>query len=138
MKSAITDPAKAFLGVGWGFPVSLQADGQLDMAAYEDDIAQAIRIILGTNPGERVMRPEFGAGLTAFVFEPINQTTIESLRSRVRESLVDWEPRINVEQVDVTDDPAQHNKLFIEIRYRVRATNSVKNLVYPFYFDEGK
>ena len=132
------DPTKAFLGIGLSFPISVEADGETDMVAYENDIAQAIRIILGTNPGERVMRPDFGAGLNAFVFEPINQTTMESLKTRVRESLVDWEPRIDVQQLDISDDPAEHNKLFIEIQYRVRATNALKNLVYPFYFEEGK
>ena len=102
MDSTSNEPAKAFLGVGWAFPIGLEPDGQIALAAYEEDVAQAIRIILGTNPGERVMRPDFGAGLNAFVFEPINQTTLESLRRRVREALVDWEPRIEVEQVAVT------------------------------------
>jgi len=138
MDSASNEPAKAFLGVGWAFPVGLEPDGQIALAAYEEDVAQAIRIILGTNPGERLMRPDFGAGLNAFVFEPINQTTLESLRRRVREALVDWEPRIEVERVAVTADRTTPGKLLIEISYRVRTTNAVRNLVYPFYFDEGK
>jgi phage baseplate assembly protein W len=138
MAQTQVDKFKAFLGVGWAFPVCLEPDGEIAMAEYEQDVAEAIWIILGTNPGERVMRPDFGARLNAFVFEPINTTTIESLKTRVREALVDWEPRINVEKVEVTTDRAEPGKLLIEIRYRVRTTNAVKNFVYPFYFEEGK
>ena len=138
MNGASPEPAKAFLGVGWAFPVCAEPDGTIAMTEYEEDVAEAIRIIQGTNSGERVMRPDFGAGLNAFVFEPINTTTIESLKRRVREALVDWEPRIDVEKVEVTSDRAEPGKLLIEIRYRVRTTNAVKNLVYPFYFEEGK
>lgn len=126
-----------FLGVGWSYPVHLAADGSLAVAKYEEDVRQAIRIILGTNPGERVMRPEFGAGLNDFVFEVISTTTIELIRSRVHDALVDWEPRIEVETVNVTYDRAAPGKLIIEVHYRVRATNAHHNLVYPFYLEEG-
>jgi phage baseplate assembly protein W len=130
------DP-KAFLGVGWAFPPQVRADGAPAMAVYEEDIHQALRIILGTNPGERVMRPDFGAGLDTFVFEPVNPTTMTRVRTRVREALVDWEPRVDILDVEVTTDQEQRNLLVIEVRYRVRATNTLHNLVYPFYLDEG-
>lgn len=107
------------------------------MAAYEEDIRQAILIIMGTNPGERVMRPDFGAGLNAFVFEPVTTTLLALVKTRVREALIDWEPRIDVEEVKVTTDPAERNLLLIEVSYRVRATNTLHNLVYPFYLQEG-
>lgn len=132
-----TDPAKAFLGVGWAFPPRVEADGRLAMAVYEDDIRQAIRIIMGTNPGERIMRPDFGVGLNKFVFEPINVTTLALIKTRVQTALVDWEPRITVENVTVTVDRDERNKLLIDVTYRVRATNVVQNLVYPFYLQEG-
>lgn len=131
-----TDP-RAFLGSGWSFPVSVRADGAVTMAAYEEDVHQAIQIILGTSPGERMMRPDFGAGLDAFVFEPVNATTMTRIRTRVHEALVDWEARIDVLDVTVTADPALPGRLDIEVHYRVRATNSLHNLVYPFYLDEG-
>ncbi|MCZ7572447.1 MAG: GPW/gp25 family protein [Ardenticatenaceae bacterium] len=131
------DPAKAFLGVGWAFPPRLQPDRMVSMAAYEEDIRQAILIIMGTNPGERVMRPDFGAGLNAFVFEPVTTTLLALVKTRVREALIDWEPRIDVEEVKVTTDPAERNLLLIEVSYRVRATNTLHNLVYPFYLQEG-
>ncbi|MFC1475865.1 GPW/gp25 family protein [Candidatus Zixiibacteriota bacterium] len=128
--------ASAFLGRGWAFPVGSEA-GEVYTAAYEEDIRQAVRIILGTNPGERVMRPEFGAGLNAFVFEPVNTNTMQTLRIRVEKSLVKWEPRIDVENVAVIPDAAEHNRLYIEISYRVRLTNTQHNMVYPFYLQEG-
>jgi uncharacterized protein len=83
------------------------------------------------------MRPDFGAGLDQFAFEPVNTTTMETLKRRVRESLVEWEPRIDVDIVKVTTDPVNRNLLLIEVAYRVRATNSFANLVYPFYLEEG-
>jgi phage baseplate assembly protein W len=131
------DPANAFLGVGWAFPPAVAADGKLAEAVHEEDIRQAIRIILGTNPGERVMRPDFGAGLNTFVFEPVNTTTMALVQSRVQEALVAWEPRIDVEAVNVTTDAVERNRLLIDMTYRVRATNTLSNLVYPFYLEEG-
>lgn len=124
-----------FLGRGWAFPVCGNA-GRTDTAAYEEDVKQAIRIILGTDPGERVMRPDFGAGLSAFVFEPMSTSTLEALRQRVRDALVDWEPRIDVISVAVTPSPSE-GKVLIDMSYRIRATNSQQNLVYPFYLQEG-
>jgi phage baseplate assembly protein W len=131
------DPTKAFLGVGWAFPPRLETDGTIAEAVYEEDIRQSIQIILGTNPGERVMRPDFGAGLNAFVFEPVNITTMALVQTRVQEALIAWEPRIDVEEVKVTTDPAERNKLIIDTTYRVRVTNTRFNLVYPFYLQEG-
>ncbi len=130
------DP-KAFLGVGWAFPFGLAADGEAATARHEEDVEQAIRIILGTNPGERVMRPDFGAGLEDFLFEPIAPGTLERVRRRVEEALIDYEPRIDVLRVEVKPGGAPVNRLDIAIDYRVRSTNTLHNLVYPFYFEEG-
>jgi hypothetical protein len=129
---------KAFLGRGWGFPVKAGPDGEVAMAAFEEDIRQSIRIILGTNPGERVMRPDFGAGLNALVFEPLNTTTMALVQHRVELALVTWEPRILVESVRVSTNPEERNLLLIEVGYRVRLTNTFYNLVYPFYLLEGE
>ncbi len=128
--------AKAFLGVGWAFPFS-RSNSHLALAQYEEDVRQAILIILGTNRGERVMRPDFGAGLRTFVFEPVSTTTMALLETRVRESLVDWEPRIDVVTVKVTTDEVLPNRLLVDLQYRIRATNTLHNLVYPFYLQEG-
>lgn len=128
---------KAFLGEGWAWPMGLDENGLIQSAQYEDDIAQAVRIILATNPGERIMRPTFGAGLNDFLFEPINSTTLSLIENRVRESLIDWEARIDVILVKVTAVDPKNGKLQIEIQYRVRTTNTLFNLVYPFYLQEG-
>jgi uncharacterized protein len=135
------DPSKAFLGVGWSAPPSLDGQGEVAMAAYEEDIRQAILIILGTSPGERVMRPDFGAGLRDLVFEPMNVATIALAQDRVERALTEWEPRIDLQEVDVTipGNPPQPQlgQLLINISYVVRATNTSYNLVYPFYLTEG-
>jgi uncharacterized protein len=134
---ATTNSAKSFLGVGWAFPPCAAKDGTTALAAYEKDVEEAIRIILETNWGERVMRPDFGAGLNAFVFSPLNQTTMQRVQTRVNDSLVRWEPRIDVKQVKVSIDPTERSKMLVAITYRVRATNTLNNLVYPFYLQEG-
>jgi phage baseplate assembly protein W len=134
---ATPDPTRAFLGVGWAFPPRVDAGGAVAEAVYEDDVREAIRIILGTNLGERLMRPDFGAGLDQFVFEPVNPTTIARLGRQVREALVTWEPRIDVEEVTVTPQGSPPVVLMVELVYRVRATNARANLVYPFYLQEG-
>jgi len=127
---------KAFLGVGWNFPVA-QKSGQASMVQFEEDIRQAILIILLTNNDERMMRPTFGAGLSRFLFEPVNPTTMAAIQTRVHDALIDWEPRIDVLEVTVAPSPKSLSTVLIDITYRVRATNSVGNLVYPFYLGEG-
>jgi phage baseplate assembly protein W len=131
----VTD-SKAFLGQGWAFPVAVDAMSQIATAAYEDDVQQAIRIILGTEPGERVMRPTFGTGLRGLMFEPINTTTRALAQYRVQQALTLWEPRVDSVNVVVTADPP-NGLLNIAVSYRVRTTNTFYNLVYPFYLQEG-
>ena len=83
------------------------------------------------------MRPDFGAGLSDFVFEPLDATTMNLVKTRVQEALIAWEPRIDILNISVTADPVQYNQLLIDMTYRVRATNSQFNLVYPFFLQEG-
>jgi phage baseplate assembly protein W len=133
------DPAKAFLGVGWAFPVRPQSpSGEVSLAAYEEDIREAILLILETNLGERVMRPDFGSGLRDLVFQPLNTATMALAQHRVEQALVTWEPRIQVQDVVVTIDGPRKNQALIRISYQVRATNTFYNLVYPFYLQEGR
>ena len=129
---------KAFLGKGWAFPISTNGKDDVTLALYEEDISQAIRIILGTMQGERVMRPDFGVGLQALIFEPVNTTTMALVKHKVEEALITWEPRIDNIDVKVTPNEPSRNGLNVEIKYRVRATNTFYNLVYPFYLQEGK
>lgn len=136
--AAALDPKLAFLGSGLAFPPAADSRGAMAMVSYDDDIRQSIQVILATNPGERVMRPDFGAGLRDFVFEPADLSTCNRIQTRVLEALIDFEPRISVQSVTVPP-PAQPavNMLSINISYVVRSTNTVANLVYPFYLQEG-
>jgi phage baseplate assembly protein W len=127
----------AFLGVGWAYPLAVAADGSVAVAAYEEDVRQSVLIILGTNYGERVMRPAFGAGLRDYVFAPLNTATLAQVQKRVTDALTDFEPRITVLTVDVTADRTTPGRLLIDLTYQVRATNTLANLVYPFYLQEG-
>ena len=127
----------AFLGIGWGYPPTASVTGEVQTAAYEEDIRQAIWIILGTARGERLMRPDFGAGLDRLVFEPINTTTMSLVQHYAEEALVTWEPRIDSVAVAVSAD-APRGRLMLDVRYRVRTTNTFYNLVYPFYLMEGR
>lgn len=129
--------AKDFLGVGWKFPVGTDVSGKIAMSKYEEDIRQAIWIILGTSKGERAMRPDFGCGIHDLVFAPINTTTVGLVESTVREDLTSYEPRIDVLNVAVLTDEADTGKLKVSIDYRVRATNNEFNLVFPFYLTES-
>ncbi|MFZ2162581.1 MAG: GPW/gp25 family protein [Sideroxyarcus sp.] len=133
------DLSKAFLGTGWSYPVMPDTTAQdVACAEHEEDIRQAIRIILETSPGERVMRPDFGSGLQSMLFEPVNFTTLALVKQRVEQALVYWEPRIDVRDVKVTANGAERNRIDIDIGYQVRSTNTFYNLVYPFYLQEGR
>ena len=132
------DEQKAFLGRGWAWPVQLDPrTGLVASVAYEEDIRQSMRIILETSPGERVMRPNFGCGIHDLVFEAMDSTTIQRIRSTVEEALRRCEARIDVLSVAVDESATAEGKLLVEIEYRVRKTNQVGNLVFPFYFREG-
>ncbi|MGI4792320.1 MAG: GPW/gp25 family protein [Janthinobacterium lividum] len=134
----MTDPTKDFLGAGWKFPPRLDVQGQIELVSQEQDVEEAILMILGTNKGERPMRPEFGSELSRLVFAPINTATTGLAARYVRESLARWEPRIRVTQVMARPDPAHESRLMISIDYSIPATNSDRNLVFPFYTIPGE
>ena len=124
---------KHFLGRGIAFPVALDARGNVALSEYEQNIEESIRILLGTAPGERPMRPDFGCRIHDFVFHPNSVSTAALVSFYVREALTKWEPRIQDIRVTAAPDPAQENMLGIQIGYRVRRSNNTRNLVYPFY-----
>jgi phage baseplate assembly protein W len=135
---APTNDRKDFLGRGWAMPVALDPrTGLVESAAYEEDIRQSIFIILETAPGERVMRPNFGCGIHELVFAAIDSTTLQQIRSTVEEALRRCEARVDVIAVNVDEAATFEGKLLVEIEYRVRLTNQIGNLVFPFYFREG-
>ncbi len=129
---------KDFLGRGWSMPVEIDPrTGLVASVAYEEDIRQSILIILETAPGERVMRPNFGCGIHEMVFAAVDSTVMQRIRSLVEEALRRCEARIDVLAVNVDEAATSEGRLLIELEYRVRKTNQVGNLVFPFYFREG-
>jgi hypothetical protein len=125
--------ADDFLGRGWRFPVDVDEHGRTRMVDGDDGIRQSIRSILGTSPGERVMRPDFGCGLHDLVFGVNHAGTANAVALEVRTALARWEPRIDVLDVFARPDGEGPDTLLIEINYLVRSTNSRFNLVYPLY-----
>src|SRR5438876_5836757 len=121
------------LGSGLAFPLSVDHRGAVAMARGEDDVEQALKIILGTAPGERPMRPEFGCEVHDFVFDSIDAAMVGRVEGAVRAALDRWEPRIEVTDIDFDLAAMNESRLDITISYRVRATSSDRNLVYPFY-----
>jgi len=136
--NSFANERKDFLGRGWAMPVELDPrTGAVGSVAYEQDIRQSILIILETAPGERVMRPSFGCGIHDLVFAALDTTTIQLIGSAVTEALRRFEARIEVLDVTVNEQATAEGKLLIELEYRVRKTNQVGNLVFPFYLREG-
>jgi len=129
---------REFLGAGLAFPLRLDDQGRLAMNSMDDHVRQSILMILETAPGERVMRPDFGGGLNTLAFEPINPTTIGLVQHQVKNALVRFEPRIDVLDVQVTASKEGQGLLLITVQYRVRSTDTIFNLVYPFYVDRGE
>ena len=122
-----------FIGKGIMFPLRVDQSGSIALTAGADDLGSSIRMVLATAPGERLMRPQFGCRIWELMFEPINANTIGLMGLAVREALGQWEPRIDVEDVEVVPDTSSDGRVDIRITYRTRATNDHRNLVYPFY-----
>jgi uncharacterized protein len=132
------DQQKDWLGRGWAYPVQVdRLTGGVAVAEYEEDIHQAMRIILATARGERLMRPDFGCGIHELVFEVMDTATLTRVETAVRECLTKYEARIELLSVAVNPFYAAEGKLLLEIDYRIRRTNQIGNFVYPFYFREG-
>ncbi|MFD9890214.1 GPW/gp25 family protein [Amycolatopsis sp. NPDC059027] len=122
-----------FIGRGWAFPLRADATGGIATVTGEQEIEESIRLILGTAPGERPMRPEFGCGVHEHVFAPSDGATAGRIAYEVRIALERWEPRIELDDVAVAYDAVDSGILYIDIRYRIRESNNPRNLVFPFY-----
>ena len=128
---------KAFLGVWFKFPVQVDANtGRMATVSYEEDIQEAIRIILMTRKGERLRNPEFGCGIHDYAFESLDFTTVSTMKREIEIALVKWEPRIENIEVSIDTDVGE-GMIQIEIGYVVRSTNNPFNLVFPYYINEG-
>ena len=127
-----------FLGVGWAFPVGVDARGRIGLARQERDIEEAMRIILLTPKGQRVMRPEFGCQIHDLIFAPNDATTAGLAAYYVEEALGMWEPRIRVKEVNARPDAENPGRLLIDIAYEIKATHDSRSLVFPFYRIPGE
>ncbi len=125
--------AEEFVGAGWSFPLKVDPTGSIALVERDQEIREAIRLILGTAPGERPMRPEFGCAVHDLVFAPANAGTAGQVMFEVRRALERWEPRIDVDNVEVTYDVVDPSTMYIHITYSVKGTNDPRNLVFPFY-----
>ncbi len=102
--------------------------GYMAFPTLEQSVQQSIRVILQTRPGERLMRPLFGAGLENLVHEQNTLTTRREMRDLVVESLERWEPRIALERVEVQEDLQDPSRVRVEIVYRIRRSGKIQQL----------
>jgi phage baseplate assembly protein W len=127
-----------FVGAGVGFPLRTDATGGLALVSRHREIEESVRLIIGTAYGERPMRPEFGCGIHNYVFAPADGTTAGQISWEVRQSLLRWEPRIDVVDVVVTVAPGEASTLYVNVTYSIKGTNDPRNLVFPFYVIPGE
>lgn len=127
----------SFLGTGWSFPPEFSIRAGVRMVSAEEDIRQSLLIVLATAPGERVMRPAFGAGIKQHIYENINETTVTILKDAIRRAILFFEPRVEVEAINADTSMAMEGRLDFSIDYTIISTNTRHNIVYPFYCLEG-
>lgn len=132
---------RAFLGRGWSFPPTFDRTiGGVQMLEHEDDIASSLELLLCTAAGERIMVPDYGCSLDDLVFEGLNTRMRTLMEDAIASAILYHEPRIVLEKVTVGSEgfvAALEGRVLIEVAYRVRATNSRFNFVFPFYVAEG-
>ena len=128
---------KSFLGTGWGFPPAFNKQtGAVALLVNEDDIQSSLEILLTTRQGERVMRPDYGCNLDELVFEPLTTTFKTYIKDLISTAILYYEPRIEVNKIELDDTGQLDGRILISIDYTVRATNSRFNFVFPFYKTE--
>ncbi|NJM79703.1 MAG: GPW/gp25 family protein [Flavobacterium sp.] len=131
---------KSFLGTGWGFPPTFKnQSGTIEMVSSEVDIFQSLHILLTTQLKERVMRSDYGCDLSALLYENITITLLTKIKGIIQNAILKYEPRIDLLDVDFRSGETEINNgvIYIEVVYRIRATNSRKNYVFPYYLEEG-
>lgn len=122
-----------FVGRGWAFPLRVSPRGGIALAGGTEEIDAAIRAILLTAPGERVMRPDFGCAIWDLLFAPIEANSLGLMSQAVREAIGGWEPRVELEDVRSSPSLDAEGRVDIEVVYVIKATNDRRNLVFPFY-----
>lgn len=130
--------SESFLGTGWSFPPTFNnLSGTVEMVSDEADIFQSLHILLSTQLKERVMRSDFGCDLTALLYENTTITLLTKIKGIIENAILLYEPRIDLLNVDFAMVETNNGLINIEIVYRIRATNSRKNYVFPYYLEEG-
>lgn len=124
---------RAFLGKGWRFPVAINLTGGISSSSLEENVRESMFIILGTAPGERVQRPDFGCRIHDLMFAPNNYITAARAEYFCEEALYKYEPRVDELTIKAEPSPTEPNRLDIKITYKIVGQTHVKNLVYPFY-----
>lgn len=128
-----------FLGRGWKFPPQVDyATGRIKTVSQEENIAEAVMLILSTKKGERVMRPEFGCSIHDFLFADMNYTTVREMEREITSAIIAWEPRVIEPEAEVSLERLTEGIVMIHITYIVRSTNNPYNLVFPYYINEGQ
>ncbi|MEM7369913.1 MAG: GPW/gp25 family protein [Bacteroidota bacterium] len=130
---------KSFLGTGWGFPItfSKQPHCAVRMVSEEEDIKESLRILLSTHPGERILREDYGMSMEDLIFEPVTTNLLTYIEELIRRSILFYEPRINLEKINILQDELLEGKVKIELQYTVIRTNSRFNFVFPYYQPEA-
>ncbi|MEM7713572.1 MAG: GPW/gp25 family protein [Cyanobacteria bacterium P01_A01_bin.68] len=126
------DANRDYLGQGWAFPLRVSVQGNLQISPKIKSIEESIQIILRTQLGERVYRPDFGCRLGELVFAPMNTQTLLLAKMYVQEALEKWEPRIIVDAVRAEPDPVR-DRLDINVEYHPTDSHESRSFVYPFY-----
>lgn len=127
-----------YIGKGWSFPPEFNVNSkQVEMTTEIEDIRASLKIILTTKLGERVMRPNFGCDLTPKLFESMNSTQVNLIKKTVEDSILLFEPRIDTNKVQINTKSSYEGKFYIQIDFTIRATNSRRNLVFPYYLNEA-
>ena len=126
-----------YLGTGWGFPVSFQKQSGVTMVSGEEDIRQSLNILFSTLPGERIFRFEYGCDLRQWVFSKLTVTEKTGICREIEYAILEGEPRIEIESIDVEIKNEKEGILWIHVRYLIRRTNSRSSMVYPYYLKEG-
>jgi hypothetical protein len=128
--SAASD--RTYLGNGFSFPFQVNLQGGVQLSHTTRSVEESIWIILRTDLGERVYRPDFGSRLSELAFMPLNSQTLILIRLYVQEALERWEPRILLEEV-LTNPDTVLGRVDITVNYRLVDTYDRRSLVYPFY-----
>ncbi len=107
------------------------------MISDEEDIKSSLEILLTTKIGERIMLPKYGCNVDELLFNPLNRTLKTYVSELIRTAILYHEPRIDVEKIDISQGDDLNGELLVSLDYKIRATNSRTNMVYPFYKEEG-